>query len=178
MIKGKRTRYKLFWMGNDKGTGGVSIFLAEKWVDKMIDVNRVSNRIILLKLMVGETIFTTISVYAQQCGLSYEVKDEFYDRLIAVAGKVDEKDILVVAGDLNDHARKTSGGFEGVHGGNDYGDRNRERERILEFGFAMDMLVANTIFLRKENATLLHMNMELSRLKWIICWSGNGTESF
>ena len=30
-------------MGNDKGTGGVGIFLAEKWVDKVIDVNRVSD---------------------------------------------------------------------------------------------------------------------------------------
>ena len=46
MIEGKSTRYKLFWMGNDKGTGGVGIFLSEKWVDKVIDVNRVSDRII------------------------------------------------------------------------------------------------------------------------------------
>ena len=151
MIEGKNARYKLFWIGNDKGTGGVGIFLAEKWVDKVIDVNRVSERIILLKLMVGETIFTAISVYAPQCGLSEEVKDEFYDRLIAAVSKVGDKEVLAVAGDLNGHVGKTSGGFEGVHGGNGYGDRNREGERILEFGFAMDMLVANTVFKKRES---------------------------
>ena len=62
--------------------------------------------------MVGESIFTAMSVYAPQCGLSDEVKDEFYDRLIAVAGKVGEKDVLAVAGDLSGHVGKTSGGFE------------------------------------------------------------------
>ena len=85
-----------------------------------------------------------------------------------------------MAGDLNGHVGKTSGGFEGVHGGNGYGDRNRKGERKLEFGLAMDMLVANTVF-KKRKATWLHkkiMNLELQRLKWIICWSGKETESF
>ncbi|KAK3893379.1 hypothetical protein Pcinc_002812 [Petrolisthes cinctipes] len=151
MIEGKSERYKLFWIGNDKGTGGVGIFLAEKWVDKVIEVNRVSNRIIQMKLMVGETIFTAISVYVPQCGLSEEAKDWFYDRLIAVASKVSEKEVLAVAGDFNGHVGKTSDGFEEVHEGNGYGERNTEGERILEFGFAMDMLVANTVFKKRES---------------------------
>ncbi|KAK3856635.1 hypothetical protein Pcinc_037055 [Petrolisthes cinctipes] len=138
MIEGKSERYKLFWIRNDKGTGGVGIFLAEKWVDKV-------------KLMVGETIFTAISVYAPQCGLSEEAKDGFYDRLIAVASEVSEKEVLAVAGDFNGHVGKTSDGFEEVHGGNGYGERNTEGERILEFGFAMDMLVANTVFKKRES---------------------------
>ncbi|KAK3893367.1 hypothetical protein Pcinc_002801 [Petrolisthes cinctipes] len=150
MIEGKSERYKLFWIGNDKGTGGVGIFLAEKWVDKVIEVNRVSNRIIQMKLMVGETIFTAISVYVPQCGLSEEAKDGFYDRLIAVASKVSEKEVLAVAGDFNGHVGKTSDGFEEVHEGNGYGERNTG-ERILEFGFAMDMLVANTVFKKRES---------------------------
>ena len=49
-------------MENNKGIGSVSIFLADKCVYKVIDVNSVSDQIILLKLMVGETIFTAISV--------------------------------------------------------------------------------------------------------------------
>ncbi|KAK3896219.1 hypothetical protein Pcinc_000141 [Petrolisthes cinctipes] len=151
MIEGKSERYKLFWIGNDKGTGGVGIFLAEKWVDKVIEVNCVSDRIIQMKLMVGETIFTAISVYAPQCGLSEEAKDGFYDRLIAVASKVSEKEVLAVAGDFNGHVGKTSDGFGEVHGGNGYGERNTEGERILEFGFAMDMLVANTVFKKRES---------------------------
>ena len=30
-IVGIDSRYKLFWYGNDKGTGGVGVLLAEEW---------------------------------------------------------------------------------------------------------------------------------------------------
>ena len=32
IIKGKDTRYKLYWLGNDKGTAGVGVFVAEEWI--------------------------------------------------------------------------------------------------------------------------------------------------
>ena len=32
-IKGKDTRYKLYWSGNDKGTAGVGVFVAEEWIE-------------------------------------------------------------------------------------------------------------------------------------------------
>ena len=39
---------KLFWSGNDKGTGGVGVLLAEEWWEKVFEVVRVSDRIILV----------------------------------------------------------------------------------------------------------------------------------
>jgi len=33
-------RYKLFWMGSKAKTDGVSIFVAEKWVDSVVSVER------------------------------------------------------------------------------------------------------------------------------------------
>ena len=53
-IKGKDTRYKLYWSGNDKGTAGVGVFVAEEWIEKVFEVQRVSDRIILGKLIVGQ----------------------------------------------------------------------------------------------------------------------------
>ena len=43
--------------------------LAEKWVDKVYDIKRVSDRIMLIKLLVGEVVLTVLSVYAAQTGL-------------------------------------------------------------------------------------------------------------
>ena len=40
--KGKDTRYKLYWSGNDKGTAGVGVFVAEEWIEKVFEVQRVS----------------------------------------------------------------------------------------------------------------------------------------
>ena len=48
-IKGKDTRYKLYWSGNDKGTAVVGVFVAEEWIEKVLEVQRVSDRIILVK---------------------------------------------------------------------------------------------------------------------------------
>ena len=44
-IKGKDTKYKLYWSGNDKGTAGVGMFVAEEWIGKVFEVQRVSDRI-------------------------------------------------------------------------------------------------------------------------------------
>ena len=51
-IKGKDTRYKLYWSGNDKGTAGVEVFVAEGCIEKVFEVQKVSDRIILMKLIV------------------------------------------------------------------------------------------------------------------------------
>ena len=42
-IKGKDTRYKFYWSGNDKGTAGVGMFVAEEWIEKVFEVQRVSD---------------------------------------------------------------------------------------------------------------------------------------
>ena len=34
-VKGKDTRYKLYWFKNDKGTADVGVFVAEEWIDKV-----------------------------------------------------------------------------------------------------------------------------------------------
>ena len=32
IIKGKDARYKVYWSGNDKGTAGLGVFVAEEWI--------------------------------------------------------------------------------------------------------------------------------------------------
>ena len=54
-IKGKDTRYKLYWSVKDKGTAGVGVLAAKEWIEKVLVVQRVSDRIILVKLIVGQT---------------------------------------------------------------------------------------------------------------------------
>ena len=49
MISGKATEYKLLWIGREKSLKGVGIFFAKKWLDKVIDTSRVSDRMIFIK---------------------------------------------------------------------------------------------------------------------------------
>ena len=62
MIDGKDSRYKCFWIGNELGTGGVGVLLPEKGIDKVLDIKRVSDRLRMIKMIVGEVV-TVLSVY-------------------------------------------------------------------------------------------------------------------
>ena len=88
IIKGKDTRYKLYWSGNDNGTADVGVFLAEEWIEKVFKVQRVSDRILLVKLVVGQRVVTLLSVYSPQSGLSDVDKDLFFDQLRAVTARI------------------------------------------------------------------------------------------
>ena len=46
--------YKLFWMGSKAKTDGVGIFVAEKWVDSVVSVERHSERDMVLKMVLGD----------------------------------------------------------------------------------------------------------------------------
>ena len=134
-LKGKDSRYKFYWSGNSEGTNGVGILLAERWTESVFEVQRISDRIILLRLI--------ISVYAPQQGRPGAEKDRFYDQLHAVAAKIPLSEVFIPLGDWNGHVGAAADGYEGVHGGFGYGVRNPEGERILDFGVAHNMVVGN-----------------------------------
>ena len=144
-VDGRSSRYKLFWIGK------AGIFLAKKWEEKVIEVSRVNDRIIVIKLMLDGCIFTVVSVYAPQCGLDASEKDSFYDSLMNVTSKLGEKEFVVVAGDFNGHVGRSVVGYDGIHGGYGYGVSNKEGERILDFCAAFNMFVGNTYFKKKDS---------------------------
>ena len=83
----EQTRYKFYWSGNSTGTGGVVVLLAKKWEKEVYEVQRVPDRILLLRMVVGKVVFAFICVYAPQAGLSVEEKDRFYEQLQGVVCK-------------------------------------------------------------------------------------------
>jgi hypothetical protein len=38
-------RYKLFWQGCKEGVAGIGVMVAERWIEKVIEVRRVSERV-------------------------------------------------------------------------------------------------------------------------------------
>ena len=67
--------------------------MVKKWVDKVIDISKVSDRMTAIKLLVQGIIILVISVYAPQCGLDDSKKDDFYYSLINAARKLGKKEI-------------------------------------------------------------------------------------
>lgn len=58
------SKYKMFWVGNDKGMVGARMLLAKKWVEALSHVKCDSDRIMFIKLVVGKRIVIVLSIYA------------------------------------------------------------------------------------------------------------------
>ena len=65
-------------------------------MEAIFDVKRVSDRIMLIKLVVGSSIVTVLSVYAPQVGLDGSVKDLFYGNLQWTLTKISASEILLI----------------------------------------------------------------------------------
>ena len=77
-VTGKNSQYKLFWIGNEIGNGGVGIFVAKKWIEQVLEVKCVSNRLMMIKLHTNKRTVAVVSHYAPQQGLTNDEKDRFY----------------------------------------------------------------------------------------------------
>jgi exonuclease III len=73
----KDTDFKLWYTGNTSTKNGIGIVLDKSLKDGVVDIKRQGDRIILVKLLVGDLVFNVISVYAPQIGLNKSVKMQF-----------------------------------------------------------------------------------------------------
>ena len=135
---------KLFYNGADTKRNGVAIAVAESLKDCVSTVNRISDRIMGVRMDTKEGYWTVLTVYAPQSGCSETEKDEFYLTLDEAIRSVPEEDYLTIAGDLNGHVGKDRRGLERVHGGQGIGTKNAEGERILDLATAHDLAICST----------------------------------
>ena len=147
-------RYKFFWQGCNTGTAGVGVFIVERWIDTVVDVVRVHEWIMYVKLVIGKQIVNIVSAYAPQVSLSAEEKDDFWDSFVIVLSGIPKQESIFIGSDMNGHVGIDPDGYGGVHRGMGFGTRNAECERILEFGEAVGMVVCNTFF-KKEDSKLI-----------------------
>ena len=106
--------YKFFWAGCEDGLAGVGILVAERWVDKITEVKRISESIMVLRVVVGRSVLNIVSVYAPHVGRSTEEKEEFYGVLGKVLKETSTNESLFVCGDMNGHVGKESDGHYGA----------------------------------------------------------------
>ena len=114
----------------------------------MLEVKRVNDRIMTVRVNVGKWVIKLVSVYAPQVGRPLEEKESFYlalGKTLQDSGDRNEE-MVVVCGDFNGHVGEQIEGYEGVHGGKGFGKskRNRKGEMLLEFADANQLSVMYT----------------------------------
>ncbi|XP_061353446.1 uncharacterized protein LOC133298207 [Gastrolobium bilobum] len=73
------TGFKLWYTGINKSRNGVGIMIDKSFKDKVVDVKKKGDRIILVKLIVGDLVLNIFSVYAPQVGLQSIDKSQFWE---------------------------------------------------------------------------------------------------
>ena len=96
-------RARFFFGAKEVGPGGAGILLAESWADKVIEVQCISHKTLLLKLIIGKAGFTFLFVYAPQANLPEPYKGRFHDPLQYAVAKVQDIEIFIPVGDWNSH---------------------------------------------------------------------------
>ena len=146
--------YKLFYSAADqRGRNGVGIIIRPCHKENIINVERKNDRMMAMKLIVGETIINVINIYAPQERCEQEIKDRFWQELDGMLTDIPEDERTVVAGDFNGHVGQRNAGFERVHGGYGNGVRNSEGEKLIDFAVAGDLAILNTFYCKRDYST-------------------------
>ncbi|XP_070013886.1 uncharacterized protein [Nicotiana sylvestris] len=69
--------YKLWYSGVVRGKNGVGILVDRDLRESVVEVKRVNDRLMFIKLVISECTFNVVSAYAPQTGLDEEVKWRF-----------------------------------------------------------------------------------------------------
>ena len=97
--------------------------MADRWIEKVLEVRRVSKRLMVVRVIVGRTVLNLISAYAPQAGRPMcrekpmSEKEEFFTLLGKIVSEINDGETLLIGRDLNGHVGAGVEGFEGVHEG-------------------------------------------------------------
>ncbi|KAF3625101.1 hypothetical protein FXO37_31045 [Capsicum annuum] len=118
--------YKLWYSGCDRRRNGVGILVDEELREQVVEVKRVSDRLMTITLVVGGVSLHVCYVCVPQVGLAEEEKTRFWVALDEVVRSVSSSKKIVIAGDFNGHIGVLPGGYDDVYGGFGFGDRDDE----------------------------------------------------
>ncbi|KAK3556984.1 hypothetical protein QTP70_022328, partial [Hemibagrus guttatus] len=177
--KGSKARsigagFKLFYYGVDSKRNGVGVVLKEEFVRNVLEVKRVSDRVMSLKLEIEGAMLNVVSGYAPQVGCELEEKERFWSELDEVMESIPTGERVVIGADFNGHVGEGNTGDEEVMGKFGVKERNLEGQMVVDFAKRMDMGVVNTYFQKREEHRVTYKSGgRRTQVDYILCRRGN-----
>ncbi|KAK3525914.1 hypothetical protein QTP70_010969 [Hemibagrus guttatus] len=177
--KGSKARsigagFKLFYYGVDSKRNGVGVVLKEEFVRNVLEVKRVSDRVMSLKLEIEGVMLNVVSGYAPQLGCELEEKERFWSELDEVMESIPTGERVVIGADFNGYVGEGNTGDEEVMGKFGVKERNLEGQMVVDFAKRMDMAVVNTYFQKREEHRVTYKSGgRRTQVDYILCRRGN-----
>ncbi|KAK3549760.1 hypothetical protein QTP86_007759 [Hemibagrus guttatus] len=166
--------FKLFYYGVDSKRNGVGVVLKEEFVRNVLEVKRVSDRVMSLKLEIEGVMLNVVSGYAPQVGCELEEKERFWSELDEVMESIPTGERVVIGADFNGHVGEGNTGDEEVMGKFGDKERNLEGQMVVDFAKRMDMGVVNTYFQKREEHRVTYKSGgRRTQVDYILCRRGN-----
>nr|XP_016487121.1 PREDICTED: craniofacial development protein 2-like [Nicotiana tabacum] len=141
--------FKLWYSERVRGKNKVGILVDKDLRELVIEVKRVNDMLMAIKIVVGGYTLNIVSAYAPHVGLDEEVKRYFWEDLDGLVWGIPSTEKLIIGGDFNGHIGMLPGGYDGVHGGFDFGDRNGGGTSLLEYAKAFELVIVNSCYPKK-----------------------------
>ena len=109
-VKGRR--YKLWWSGYSDGTEGMGVLAKEDLCKKVVEVQRRSDRVMTVVMVLEEEVLRITCVYGPQGGRTAAEKVHFYDYLRSEWDLHSVGELVLGTGDFNGHVGKMELGRE------------------------------------------------------------------
>ena len=151
-------KYKLWYSGNSEGSSGVGILVKHCLAERVLEVERVNERLMKIRILLGKSIYSIYSAYAPQSGLPTQEKEAFWERFEEEVARVPSVEGVIIGGDLNGHIGANREGFTEIMGPYGYGNKNREGETILEFCKNQNLRILNSFFKKDKNKTVTYVS--------------------
>ncbi|KAK3568222.1 hypothetical protein QTP86_000213 [Hemibagrus guttatus] len=166
--KGSKARsigaeFKLFYYGVVSKRNGVGVVLKEEFVRNVLEVKKVSDRVMSLKLEIEGVMLNVVSGYAPQVGCELEEKERFWSELAEVMESIPTGERVVIGADFNGHVGEGNTGDEEVMGKFGVKERNLEGQMVVDFAKRMDMAVVNTYFQKREEHRVTYKSGEVEQ---------------
>ncbi|KAI5087244.1 hypothetical protein C0J45_22643 [Silurus meridionalis] len=173
--KGNKARnigggFKLFYYGVDGKRNGVGMILKEEYSKSVVEVKRVSDRVMNVKLEVKGVIINVTSAYAPQVGCEIKEKVKFWSELDVVVDGVPINERLVIGAGFNGHVGEGNRGDEEVMGRYGLKEKNVEGQMVVDFAKRMEMEVMNTYFKKKEDHRVTYRSGgRCTQVDYVLC---------
>ena len=99
----------IWWASRSKN--GVGILVDEFLREHVIEVRRVNDLIMAIKLVIGMSSLNVVCMYALYVGLGKEVKSSIWENVDELVRIIPQDELLVIGEDFNRHIRSSSVGF-------------------------------------------------------------------
>ncbi|MCJ8736419.1 hypothetical protein PDJAM_G00257940 [Pangasius djambal] len=152
-----------------------SVVLKEEFGRNVLEVKRVSDRVMSLKLEIEGVMLNVVSGYAPQVGCELEEKERFWSELDEVIESILTGERVVIVADFNGHVGEGNTGDEEVMGKFGVKERNLEGQMVVDFALRiLDMAVVNTYFQKREEHRVTYKSGGRStQVDYILCRRGS-----